>query len=62
MIAFKIKETIKIRIIAPINAGKIGTPPQTGPQVPNNLLPMNEPIKPAMILPKIFFLNGAKSG
>ena len=37
--AFKIKETTKITIIAPISAGMIGTPPHTGPQVPNNLLP-----------------------
>ncbi len=48
-IAFITIETIKIKTIAPINAGRIGTPPKTGPHVPNSLLPIAEPIKPAII-------------
>src|SRR5699024_1506001 len=51
--ALIISEAININTIDPINAGKIGTPPHTGPQVPNNLLPIAEPTRPATILPMI---------
>lgn len=43
--------TINIKIIDPIRAGKIGTPPNIGPHCPKRLLPIVEPIKPAIIFP-----------